>query len=594
MLFSVVYGILAAAYASAAPQGPPASSTVNAPQYAPVPIGAFGPNLTAAGCRVEPFGGGAYMVTDNLYQALFLVSDEGVIVVDNPPTIGLNIIYAVGNVTDAPITHVVYSHAHADHIGVPSFCSPSHRAAAIIELEFDVILPAYSDDLCAKFESEKDKKANNEAFTNAIKRLFETLHSWENSGNDGADKKRGRPIILSLGAYSPTDPRFREAGARPGDLKEQRYEDSFLAVLNPDELPSIERIVRFVCCKGSRKMDAATAAAIASKFPALEGVYWDLEDAAFPGSFAQALSSFRPSNLKSFRLHFPFTEPRNENFVIPSAVPPTCSPNDDPLSSALYDVSLLPNLEIFSLSGPIAVSPALFEPAFSIAKNNTSDTSPPMYPKLQEFSLELSRTTPSGDWLFAGDPDNTDSDSDSASDSASDWHYESDSDEYGDYTYGDDVTDAITDDVPDESSPDTPSPSTHSPGASSNAPIHDPSGAYAHALAVGARPIRLFRKRIVPELFNPFVTAFSHALYRMPALHCSHLHVGEFSGRAAGVEVLAIGAGANGIWNHPAEEAARRRMRVTARKKSRWVIPAEVRGLWEQWVGEGGTLRINE
>ncbi|EON63415.1 hypothetical protein W97_02642 [Coniosporium apollinis CBS 100218] len=117
MLFSLVYGILAAARATAAPQGPAASNTVNAPQYAPVPTGAFGPNLTAAGYRVETFGGGAYMVTDNLYQALFLVSDEGVIVVDNPPTIGMNMIYAVGNVTDAPITHVVYSHAHADHIG---------------------------------------------------------------------------------------------------------------------------------------------------------------------------------------------------------------------------------------------------------------------------------------------------------------------------------------------------------------------------------------------------------------------------------------------------------------------------------------------
>lgn len=114
MLFSLSYCILAAAYTSAAPA---ASSTVNAPQYAPVPTGAFGPDLTAAGYRVEPFGGGIYMVTDNLYQALFLVSDEGVIVVDNPPTIGQNMIYAVGNVTDAPITHVVYSHAHADHIG---------------------------------------------------------------------------------------------------------------------------------------------------------------------------------------------------------------------------------------------------------------------------------------------------------------------------------------------------------------------------------------------------------------------------------------------------------------------------------------------
>ncbi len=57
------------------------------------------------------------MVTDGSYQAFFLVSTQGVIVVDCPPTIGRKLIYAIGNITDQPITHLVYSHSHADHIG---------------------------------------------------------------------------------------------------------------------------------------------------------------------------------------------------------------------------------------------------------------------------------------------------------------------------------------------------------------------------------------------------------------------------------------------------------------------------------------------
>ena len=57
------------------------------------------------------------MVTDGLYQAMFLVSCESVIVVDNPPTIGYNMIRAIREVTPKPISHVVYSHSHADHIG---------------------------------------------------------------------------------------------------------------------------------------------------------------------------------------------------------------------------------------------------------------------------------------------------------------------------------------------------------------------------------------------------------------------------------------------------------------------------------------------
>ncbi|KAI9675277.1 MAG: hypothetical protein M1817_001179 [Caeruleum heppii] len=85
-------------------------------QYAPIPpasVVPLGPN----GYYVENFGRGVYMVTDGGYQAMFVVSDKGVIVVDNPPTLGRNLLYAIGNVTKAPVTHFVYSHSHADHIG---------------------------------------------------------------------------------------------------------------------------------------------------------------------------------------------------------------------------------------------------------------------------------------------------------------------------------------------------------------------------------------------------------------------------------------------------------------------------------------------
>ncbi|NJN81758.1 MAG: MBL fold metallo-hydrolase [Caldilineaceae bacterium] len=48
---------------------------------------------------------------------IFMVTGEGVIVVDAPPTIGEKALAAIAEVTDEPITHVIYSHAHADHIG---------------------------------------------------------------------------------------------------------------------------------------------------------------------------------------------------------------------------------------------------------------------------------------------------------------------------------------------------------------------------------------------------------------------------------------------------------------------------------------------
>ncbi|MCH8048696.1 MBL fold metallo-hydrolase [Patescibacteria group bacterium] len=51
---------------------------------------------------------------------MFLTTGEGVIVVDAPPSIGENILKAIAEITDEPITHVIYSHSHADHIAAAS------------------------------------------------------------------------------------------------------------------------------------------------------------------------------------------------------------------------------------------------------------------------------------------------------------------------------------------------------------------------------------------------------------------------------------------------------------------------------------------
>jgi glyoxylase-like metal-dependent hydrolase (beta-lactamase superfamily II) len=82
-----------------------------------LPAAAQGPAIPPAGYLVQEVGGGLYAVTDGAYQAMFLVSSEGVIAVDAPPTIGANLLRAISAVTQQPVTHVVYSHSHADHIG---------------------------------------------------------------------------------------------------------------------------------------------------------------------------------------------------------------------------------------------------------------------------------------------------------------------------------------------------------------------------------------------------------------------------------------------------------------------------------------------
>jgi len=94
------------------------SAEQTAESVAPIPESARGPAIPQdKGYFVEEISDGLYWVTEGVYQMMFLTTGEGVIVVDAPPTIGENILKAIKEVTDEPITHVIYGHSHADHIG---------------------------------------------------------------------------------------------------------------------------------------------------------------------------------------------------------------------------------------------------------------------------------------------------------------------------------------------------------------------------------------------------------------------------------------------------------------------------------------------
>lgn len=85
---------------------------------APLPETAIGPQIDfSKGYLVEEIKDGLYWVTEGAYQVIFLTTGEGVIVVDAPPSIGENYLKAIAEVTDEPITHVIYSHTHKDHVG---------------------------------------------------------------------------------------------------------------------------------------------------------------------------------------------------------------------------------------------------------------------------------------------------------------------------------------------------------------------------------------------------------------------------------------------------------------------------------------------
>jgi glyoxylase-like metal-dependent hydrolase (beta-lactamase superfamily II) len=92
---------------------------------AATPGSALGPPVNELGYYVGRVEGNLYWVTDGVYQSAFLTTSDGVVLFDAPPTIGHNIQRAVDEIAAATgasneVTHLVYSHHHADHAGASS------------------------------------------------------------------------------------------------------------------------------------------------------------------------------------------------------------------------------------------------------------------------------------------------------------------------------------------------------------------------------------------------------------------------------------------------------------------------------------------
>jgi glyoxylase-like metal-dependent hydrolase (beta-lactamase superfamily II) len=104
---------------------PASGATADFPEYAPIPPSSRGVTLNDQGYHVGQVERNLYWVTDGVYQAAFLTTDDGVVLFDAPPTIGGNLRRAVDEIAAANgvtnrVTHLVYSHHHDDHSGAAS------------------------------------------------------------------------------------------------------------------------------------------------------------------------------------------------------------------------------------------------------------------------------------------------------------------------------------------------------------------------------------------------------------------------------------------------------------------------------------------
>lgn len=117
----------------------PAIASDEQDQFTLPPVQSLAPSVDPnVGYRIEDLGNEIYVVVGQYdYTCMFAVTEEGVVLFDAPPTMASILQAAISSKTELPVTHVIYSHAHTDHIGAAGLFADAEvyaheNAAALI------------------------------------------------------------------------------------------------------------------------------------------------------------------------------------------------------------------------------------------------------------------------------------------------------------------------------------------------------------------------------------------------------------------------------------------------------------------------------
>jgi glyoxylase-like metal-dependent hydrolase (beta-lactamase superfamily II) len=110
------FGLCAAALAASL--GLAAATAARAAEpFLPLPAQARPALDSAQGYRLQRAGPSAYVVIAGIYQAAFVVTRAGVVLIDAPPAMTYALKAAIASVTSRKVAFVILSHDHYDHIG---------------------------------------------------------------------------------------------------------------------------------------------------------------------------------------------------------------------------------------------------------------------------------------------------------------------------------------------------------------------------------------------------------------------------------------------------------------------------------------------
>ncbi|KAF8462277.1 hypothetical protein BDZ91DRAFT_784541 [Kalaharituber pfeilii] len=449
-----------------------------------------------------------------------------------------------------------------------------HRKACLQRIYFEVILPTYSVQACGKFERARDRRANNEAFTDAIRRLFGILRFWD----VGDTSSQRHSIHLDLEVSSPMDQYNREdpalhGGAIPeqpehsADLLNMRFVHSYLQFMGLEQkyLPKVASITSMRVIRWQRRLTGATMATMAAALPNLQQVFWVLSDNEwrYPAlrqqhryEFAKGLDSLslHLPKLRSLQLTYFMNEPIDHGCRIHSALHPS-SPGRDHLSRALRTLSQSPTITNLGINA--CISAELFWPADS----DNADT--PSWPSLQRLKVIACQIAPDGRWYLSRTSDEYTFESRLVSereDFPSEWGDLSDYDD-------DDDQESIGSSQPDDRQDDR------------------------EMWLAGHAQYNPFRARICRETFNPVIFAFARAVLRMPSLKYFSFRMNEIHTFYA--EWARAGSSCTLEEDRKADEPNNRnRWTLVSDEAADWEVPEGLMEILQEGVGHSGLVTV--
>lgn len=289
------------------------------------------------------------------------------------------------------------------------------RRRYMTQIDYLVVLPAYSDEERLQFEREDTRKTNDEAFTAAIHGLLHILASW--------DVCRDGYIELTLrDVYSISDheflrhsspfrdtpklPRVRrdEENNRITELWNWRHRYSYLRLMHASELPIVPVVNIFTKSALTRNICDRVPIDIAARLPSLYGTAWRMNQweiryialrRRHRHDFTQAVREVLPrsSGLQTLVLQMGSIFLLAPNFSIGTLN--LGNSTRDTLSNALrIATASIPTLKRLRISGVIDSSLFWPGPAPSLTE--------PYWQNLEELGVTFDTRRPSGGCYFQG------------------------------------------------------------------------------------------------------------------------------------------------------------------------------------------------